>query len=573
MLRRVLLAALVLCAAVPAAQAAPLAFEPAVYVDQEYPGGEPLLFYDSIHKRTVFSSHEGTTHIYRPGLLASSTGGWVLTYRNQVKIWTSPDGGDTWERSNYMGTGFASDPSKNSGFSDPDLSQDLGGRIYNTGINLATNALFSSGDGGVTWDRGTAQCKSGDRPWVVGGKADEVFFFTNTLEDVLSQRMFRSTDGGDTCSSEGFPEEGIANFGTWPEGGGSWTGNGKPYMDHATETIYAPITSAGGDKLGVSTWTRGDEEFTPHLAADATDMYAHWPAIALDGEGTVYLVWDTDPRAEGTSGGCDGTATPVPNEILMTYSKDRGQTWAAPIRIATPSDRRVFWPWIAAGDAGKVSVVWYETDKVVDLACEDADIFVHAASVMNASDENRRTIEATRAVDRPISHSNICQSGTTCMATGEDRRLGDFFANAVDERGCVMIGTGDTMSPDPITGGDRATSLPLYVKQASGPRLVGEGDCDGSAPPAADPGPQLPGAKACVPRGVRKLRLRGPKGQRLARARVKLNGKRVKVRRRGGKLIARLNLKKVKGARYTVKVVGFTAQGRKVTSRKRYRIC
>ena len=63
------------------------------------------------------------------------------------------------------------------------------------------------------------------------------------------------------------------------------------------------------------------------------------------------------------------------------------------------------------------------------------------------------------------------------MATGEDRRLGDFFTNAVDERGCVLVATGDTTQPDPLTGGARSTSLPLFVRQTSGPRLVGKGDC------------------------------------------------------------------------------------------------
>ena len=33
------------------------------------------------------------------------------------------------------------------------------------------------------------------------------------------------------------------------------------------------------------------------------------------------------------------------------------------------------------------------------------------------------------------------------------------------------------LQPDPITGGERATSLPLFVRQISGPRLVGKGDC------------------------------------------------------------------------------------------------
>ena len=45
---------------------------------------------------------------------------------------------------------------------------------------------------------------------------------------------------------------------------------------------------------------------------------------------------------------------------------------------------------------------------------------------------------------------------------------------------CVVVATGDTTQKDPITGGERPISLPLFVRQTSGPRLVGQGDCSAS---------------------------------------------------------------------------------------------
>ena len=86
-------------------------------------------------------------------------------------------------------------------------------------------------------------------------------------------------------------------------------------------------------------------------------------------------------------------------------------------------------------------------------------------------------IQTVDVVGRPIADNNLCQNGTLCVATGEDRRLGDFFTNAVDERGCVLVATGDTTQKDPVTGGERPTALPLFVRQTSGTRLVGAGDC------------------------------------------------------------------------------------------------
>lgn len=55
------------------------------------------------------------------------------------------------------------------------------------------------------------------------------------------------------------------------------------------------------------------------------------------------------------------------------------------------------------------------------------------------------------------------------MATGQDRRLGDFFTDAVDQNGCVMIASGETTT-DPSA----ATSRPLFIQQTNGDSLTGQ---------------------------------------------------------------------------------------------------
>ena len=68
-------------------------------------------------------------------------------------------------------------------------------------------------------------------------------------------------------------------------------------------------------------------------------------------------------------------------------------------------------------------------------------------------------------------------SWTTCVATGQDRRLGDYFTNGLDARGCVLIATGDTRLFDPTTGAPYPLARPLFVHQDGGPALVGGGTC------------------------------------------------------------------------------------------------
>src|SRR6266852_5413552 len=159
-------------------------FAAPLYVDQQLAGGEPEVFADTLHGRLIYSAHEGTTHLYRDGIVSSPWGNFsfVSNYCNQVNVWTSPNGGVNWYRDRYLGTTCPTSPAINTGFSDPDLTQDASGRVYNTGIDLANDALFSSPDGGQTWDKGNANCHDGDRPWLAGGQAGQVFLATDTVE-------------------------------------------------------------------------------------------------------------------------------------------------------------------------------------------------------------------------------------------------------------------------------------------------------------------------------------------------------------------------------------------------------
>src|SRR5207249_3429000 len=248
----------------------------------------PLVLADTLHATLVYTSHEGTTHLYRDGLTMSPWGNFafVSNYCNQVNVWTSSDGGVNWFRDRYLGSPCPTSPTINTGFSDPDLTQDAGGRIYDTGIDLVNDALFSSSDGGKTWDKGTADCHDGDRPWLAGAGRDQVYLGTDTLEGSNSgHEVFVSNDGGSTCSSTGIPDNGsLAD-------GGSFTGFGKLYTDRRTGALIEPALfdhPDGSFGVGISTMPSGGSAFTPHEGFRGTSMYSHWPAISIDSAGTVY---------------------------------------------------------------------------------------------------------------------------------------------------------------------------------------------------------------------------------------------------------------------------------------------
>ena len=84
----------------------------------------------------------------------------------------------------------------------------------------------------------------------------------------------------------------------------------------------------------------------------------------------------------------------------------------------------------------------------------------------------------------------------------------------------------------------------------------------------------LPSARRCRSRRSFRIRLRDPRGgERLRSARVTVAGRRVKVVRRKGRLVARVNLRGRRKARYVVRVVARTSQGRTIRERRAYRTC
>jgi hypothetical protein len=462
----------------------PVGFASPQYVSKTLAGGEPLVLYSPRTHTLVYTSHEGTTHLYGPGFFSPiGDVNFIANYRNQVNIWTSSDGGASWQLDDLAGSGFNTDPSKSTGFSDPDLTMDEGGRIYDTGIDLANDALFSSMDGGKTWDKGTAQCHDGDRPWLAGGRMNQAFMATDTEEGSVSgsgHTIFQTLDGGNTCGLTG-----TADFGAYA-GGGNYTGFGKLYYDHANGKLIEPaLFDSDGDGnydngVGVSVGTFGGA-FTPTKVSN-DKVFAHWPAIALDSAGTLYLVWDTADSVPGQTSPC-GNPAPAANSIKLAVSHDLGKTFSKPITIAHPTGARVFWPWIVAGDKGRVSIVWYQNDRVVDVDCQPSNVYAYEAQISGADDPAHASITTVNASGRPVSQSSVCQGGTTCVAESfdpsgsRDRRLGDFFTNAIDGRGCVVIATGDATGTDPATGMPLPVSLPLFIRQNKGMPLVGSRPC------------------------------------------------------------------------------------------------
>jgi hypothetical protein len=533
---------------VPAAAIGPIGYSAPVVVDPVRAGGEPSVIYSHNSKDLIYSSHEGTTHIDRTGLVgAGSDAGFTCSgpleptpqaacYQNHVWVWTSTDHGQTWT--------WRDEGVQYTGFSDPDLTEDSGGTIYDTGIDLVNDALFSTSDGGVTWPSGTPQCHQGDRPWLAGGAAGEVFL---TTDDQTNNQhiLVHSSNSGASCDSTTVSDTGnIPSTCMNPMMGSatceSFSGLGKGLVDPVDGSFIEPArfvypkTSAepnGHLNLGISrldsaarAFSSGGGSFDPIEIVSHTSQYSPFggaEVLRMDSRENLYFTWDTDDRDPSSMNGCSSTQpnaaggpAPLPNHIMFVVGRHVGPAqwvWSQPVALeafgpAKIPGARVLWPWTTVGTPGNVSVVWYQMDQLVDPDCDIAaatgqpapnvNTFVYEARISNALDPARMAVTVTNVAGRAIHQGGICDSGTTCVVTGQDRRLGDYFTSNTDANGCLLIASGDTTMPDPLTQMPRATSLPIFIAQNSGPSLTGQ-DCAApavatSASPTAAPSPTPP---------------------------------------------------------------------------------
>ncbi len=431
----------------PAPQAKALKFNAPTYIDQSRAGGEPV----SVVARDgsiIVSAHAGTTHVYKDPNALPGAPDFVVGYFNQTLNWRSTDGGKTWTYVGLYGNPDGPHTLISTGFSDPDLTIDAAGKIYNTEIDLANDSVYFSKDDGQEFPYANPIAGSGDRPWLTGADANVVYLYINSPHQLL-----KSTDGGFT----------------WAMVTTSFPATGKLIVD-PLNPHHGLIGPDGSNGFAISsddgqTWTDH-----PTTIGKSTQFFG---TVAVDASGNVYTV---------AAGGYDGSGdtTPDGQVTFNYYDRSIGQWGAQYVTIPTPSGDAL-WPWITAGDDGRAALVWYQS-----LAADPSSFFIYAAETMNGhgttvtcTDGSTRFIppqfKTTNASGRPIHVGAICLQGTACNADPNfqdgDRRLGDFFTVNHDLAGNIFIESADTMLTNAL-GGPKPVANPIFITQSKGSRLL-----------------------------------------------------------------------------------------------------
>jgi len=454
----------------------PLAFSAPRYIDTARAGGEPVSVVAQ-DGAIIVSAHAGTTHLYKDPAAAPGASDFAVGYTNQTLNWRSSDGGDTWRYIGTAGAPAGAHSPTSTGFSDPDLTMDEEGTIYNVEIDLANVSVFSSLDDGQSFPIANAISASGDRPWVTAQQAGEVFLSVNAF---ISNMLFRSTDGGVT----------------WGLQNDDLEGNGKLWNDplNPEHGLIAPADD--GFRLSNDdgkTWTEYD-------GAHLGPRTAFFDAIAVDRAGNVYAA-----SAGGYRGPHDGIAD---GEVWINVYDRALERWGTPVQIPTPPGDAL-WPWLDAGDDGRVALVWYQ-----NLDGRPDEFYIYAAYSRDARGrllhcghgETRlepATFRVANASGRPVHVGKVCLQGTTCNLErnqqNADRRLGDFFTVNHTLDGTIFIVSGDTMLRSAVDG-PKPVANPIFIEQSGGAALL-ETEIPARATRCLTPLPDITPEPVCHPWG------------------------------------------------------------------------
>jgi hypothetical protein len=217
----------------------------------------------------------------------------------------------------------------------------------------------------------------------------------------------KSIDGGLTWSTASIADcnDGIA---------GNMQVNQQSGYVFAIHTAYSsPSQTLWTDQVTVNrsvdfgqNWTRATVFKCPPTTPNRCVVGNDFAVMTIDKQGGLYAVWSQAPV--DAAGNVTG-----PSHIFYSYSGNNGVTWSDEQQVDHgTTDVNVF-AWVAAGDPGKIDVVWYGTKKdstvlTYDSGAQTTDWFPYLSQSLNANGAGA-TFSSPVAVSQHSNHNGgIC---------------------------------------------------------------------------------------------------------------------------------------------------------------------
>ncbi|MGH3951692.1 MAG: hypothetical protein ACRDSE_21675, partial [Pseudonocardiaceae bacterium] len=185
----------------------------------------------------------------------------------------------------------------------------------------------------------------------------------------------------------------------------------------------------------------------PNTVDDSMSHGHIFDVVSVSNDGTVYAAWSNN------------------QDVFYAHSDNKAQTWSGPVQVTDGSamtNTNIF-PWITAGDAGRVGIVWYGTDALsnADNNAEWKAYYAYTANARAATPD----LLWLPASDHVIHKSNVSQAGFSPGDEAVNRNLIDFFQVAHDPRdGAAVVAFADDHNDF-----DGHT---FWTRQIAGPGLV-----------------------------------------------------------------------------------------------------
>lgn len=422
-------------------------------------------------------------------------------------FWRSQDGGETFD---YLGqpdgTQRAQAGRAGAGGGDTDVSVgspfvlldvpgvgkvDSTGRVYVSSLWLGSSTMSSSFNEGDLFAVSQLPVPVHDRQWNVSAGTSRLWATARQLGALLvgttSIFIVQSDDGGLT-----YPRGAFVTL---------------LFTDQEKERLQGPMAAhpapGAGDPPNSTVWNvysgRGrDELFVVKCPAPC-----HLPLIALDAQNRILptaprpfevrrifkappgmSVDNVFPVIAADTGGGVHVAFSDKRRIFLMSSRDGGQTWLAPVQVNNPVDGETataLFPWVFAGDAGRVGVMWYGTsrtgnpDSEAQFAGAEWKLFyaftpnAFAASPAFQYVVASGTTAGTDAQRRGVVHvGSICTQGLNCNLSTPpgNRNLAEYSSLTGDPAGLAnIVVAGDVNTPN---GRARVHS----TKQIVGPSVL-----------------------------------------------------------------------------------------------------
>jgi hypothetical protein len=352
-------------------------------------------------------------------------------------LFTSNDGGQTW------GPPVRSQACIGLSGGDTDLALDAAGNVYQTDLWLGNSCLSVSQDHGNTFTAGNpfgSHLQPGDdRPWLAYNAISNQLYaaydgfdalhVANTapllnpllgiqaIQDVpaVLESPINSGNVPDTIRECVCPPGGIAVDNT--------TGphSGRIYISysyqHGTAISFADLVGAGNLRTA-GLWSNPIAIPGSGGSGSAFENQWNFDPIAVDGNGTVYVVWG---HANGFNASTNVAASGV--EIDYAFSKDGGSTWSGPVRLSTEGGTSTF-PTMSVAANGTLDVAWYgDPAHAVDPNLDTSGQWNLYYARVTGADTLTPSISPVVAIQDM--HNGCIQVGGG--ATCSDRSLLDFF--------------------------------------------------------------------------------------------------------------------------------------------------